>query len=103
MIEYNSILELKDIWQYVFDASPDFIAIIDNNYNVLKINKAMANRLGVSSEEFLGLHCYKIVNHIDSPLLSCPHAALLKDGHENTYEIEEPVKWLFFGQCFTNY
>lgn len=91
MIEDKSILDLKNIWQYVFDASPDLIAIIDNNFNVLKINKAMANRLGVSSEEGVGLPCYKIVHHTDSPLLGCPHAALLKDGHEHTHEIEEPV------------
>lgn len=90
MTEYDKkILESEDIWKYVFDALPDLIAILDNNHKVVKINKAMANRLGVSPEEGVGLNCYEVVHHTDSPILNCPHSKLIEDGTEHTEEVQE--------------
>lgn len=90
MTEYDKqILESEDIWKYVFDALPDLIAILDNNHKVVKINKAMANRLGVSPEEGVGLNCYEVVHHTDSPILNCPHSKLIEDGIEHTEEVQE--------------
>ncbi len=90
MTEYNTqILESDNIWKYVFDALPDLIAILDTDHKVVKINKAMANRLGVSPEDGVGLHCYEVVHHTDSPILECPHSKLLQDGLEHTQEVQE--------------
>ncbi len=90
MTEYNAqILESDNIWKYVFDALPDLIAILDTDHRVVKINKAMANRLGVSSDAGIGLHCYEVVHHTDSPILECPHSKLLQDGLEHTQEVQE--------------
>lgn len=90
MTEYNNeILESESIWKYVFDALPDLIAILDTDHKVVKINKAMANRLGVSHDAGIGLHCYEVVHHTDSPILECPHSKLLQDGLEHTQEVQE--------------
>lgn len=83
------ILESEDVWKYVFDALPDLIAILDKKHNVVKINKAMANRLGVSPEEGSGLKCYEVVHCTDSPILNCPHSKLIEDGSEHTEEVQE--------------
>ena len=90
MTEYDKqILESEDVWKYVFDALPDLIAILDNSHKVVKINKAMANRLGVSPEEGVGLNCYEVVHCTDSPILNCPHSKLIEDGSEHTEEVQE--------------
>ena len=90
MTEYDKqILESEDVWKYVFDALPDLIAILDNNHKVVKINKAMANRLGVSPDEGVGLNCYEVVHCTDSPILNCPHSKLIEDGSEHTEEVQE--------------
>ncbi|MBI5680560.1 MAG: PAS domain-containing protein [Methanobacterium sp.] len=90
MPEYDiSILKSPDIWKYVFDALPDLIAILDRDHMVIKINKAMADRLGVSPDQGVGLHCFEVVHHTDAPIIGCPHHELLQDGLEHTSEVHE--------------
>ncbi len=89
-MEYDTkILESPDIWKYVFDALPDLIAIMDVNHRVVKINKAMANRLGVSPDDTVGMHCYEVVHNTGEPIAQCPHSQLLQDGLEHTTEVQE--------------
>ena len=76
-------------WEYTFDAVPDLIAIIDTEYRVVRANKAMAARLGVTPEECVGLTCYRVVHGTDEPPSFCPHRQLLKDGLEHTTEVHE--------------
>ncbi|GAB6054905.1 hypothetical protein JCM15415_02210 [Methanobacterium movens] len=86
---FNNFLESEKIWPLVFDALPDLIAIIDNNHRIVKVNKAMANCLGISPHQARGLHCYEMVHHTSEPLNSCPHSKMLKSGLECTEEIQE--------------
>jgi PAS domain S-box-containing protein len=76
-------------WEHTFDAVPDLIAIIDTEYRVVRANKAMAVRFGVTPEECAGLTCYRIVHGTDEPPSFCPHLQLLRDGLEHTKEIHE--------------
>ncbi|MCK9150879.1 histidine kinase dimerization/phosphoacceptor domain -containing protein [Methanobacterium alcaliphilum] len=89
MVYDKKILESSDIWEYVFNSLPDLIAILDTNHNVIRINKAMAERLGVSPDEGVGLQCYQVVHHTNAPIDACPHSKLLKDGLEHTGEVQE--------------
>ncbi len=85
----EAIIRAKKEWEETFDAVPDLIAIIDNNYRILRANKAMAERLGVTVQETKGLTCYRCVHGTDGPPEFCPHAKLLKDGQEHTAEVRE--------------
>ena len=86
--EETAIRATKD-WEHTFDAVPDLIAIIDTEYRVVRANKAMAARLGVTPEECVGLTCYRVVHGADKPPSFCPHRQLLKDGFEHTKEVHE--------------
>ncbi|KKG10043.1 PAS domain S-box protein [Methanosarcina sp. 2.H.A.1B.4] len=76
-------------WEYTFDIVPDLIAILDAEYGVVRANKAMAARLGVTPEECIGLTCYRVVHGMDEPPSFCPHRQLLEDGLEHTKEVRE--------------
>jgi len=76
-------------WEYTFDAVPDLIAILDEEYRVVRANRAMAARLGVTPEECAGLNCYRVVHGTDEPPSFCPHRQLLADGFEHTTEVHE--------------
>ena len=86
--EETAIRATKD-WEHTFDAVPDLIAIIDSEYRVVRANKAMAARLGVTPEECVGLTCYRVVHGTDEPPSFCPHRQLLKDEFEHTNEVPE--------------
>lgn len=85
----KEIIQAKEEWERTFDALPDLIAIIDKNYQIIRANKAMANKLGVHPDDVAGLTCYQAVHGINSPLNTCPHTKLLKNGCENSVEIHE--------------
>ena len=76
-------------WEYTFDAVPDLIAILDTEYRVVRANRAMAARLGITPEECVGLTCYRVIHGTDEPPSFCPYRQLLKDGIEHTEEVRE--------------
>ena len=86
--EEATVRATKD-WEHTFDAVPDLIAIIDTEYRIVRANRAMAARLGVTAEECAGLTCYRVVHGTDEPPSICPHRQLLKDELEHTTEVHE--------------
>ncbi|BDZ69213.1 PAS domain S-box protein [Methanobacterium ferruginis] len=85
----DAILQAKEEWEHTFDAVPDLIAILDTEYHVIRANKAMADRLGVSPEEAVGVTCYEVVHGLTAPPSFCPYYKLLKDGQEHAVEVHE--------------
>lgn len=86
----HEVERARDEWARTFDAVPDLIAIIDNNYTILRANKTMADALGMTSEEVAGKRCYECIHGSDSPPPQCPHNRSLLDGREHTEEVFEP-------------
>ncbi len=83
------ILLAKERWERTFNAVPDLIAIIDEKYQIVQMNSAMADRLGISPDDSLGMTCYEIVHHTESPPPICPHRLLLQDSQRHSIEIHE--------------
>ena len=91
----NSLSE-RDIarkeWERTFDAVTDPIMILDPQFRMKRVNKAMAESLGITPEAAVGKLCYKHVHCTDAPIPDCPHKKLLQDGNvhtEETYEERE--------------
>ncbi|MDQ1255118.1 MAG: hypothetical protein QG646_4397 [Euryarchaeota archaeon] len=86
--EETAIKATKE-WENTFGTVPDLIAIIDSNYRVVRANRAMASRLGITPEECIGLTCYRFVHGTSKPPSFCPHRRMLIDGLEHTSEVCE--------------
>jgi len=76
-------------WEETFDAVPDLVAVIDRNYEILSMNKAMASRLGISPSDAVGRTCYKLIHDTDQPLPICPFHRLMETGREATIEYSD--------------
>ena len=85
----NEIIRAKEEWERTFASVPDMIAILDNTHRVLRVNEAMARRLGVKPEECVGLHCYEAVHGTSVPPEFCPHSRTTADGCEHIEEVTE--------------
>jgi PAS domain S-box-containing protein len=86
----EALIRSKLEWERTFDSVPDLIAIIDNYHRILRVNKAMAQRLGLDTEQCVGLPCYKYVHGLSGPPAFCPHSHTLKDCKEHVEEVHEP-------------
>jgi len=85
----ETILRATEDLERTFDSVPDLIAIIDKEYRIVRANKAMATRLGVSPEECAGLTCYHAVHGMTAPPSFCPHRRLIEDGLDHGAEVHE--------------
>lgn len=79
----------KEEWEKTFDSVPDLIAVLDDKHKIVRINRAMAERLGADPKECIGLNCYRCVHGKNMPIAGCPHSMTLADGKEHMAEIEE--------------
>lgn len=85
----DEIKRSKEEWERTFNAISEPIMILDVNHRIVKANKAMADKLGVTATEAQGLTCYKAVHGRQEPHPDCPHSALLADGQVHSAEIYE--------------
>jgi len=92
----TAVIRAEEEWENLFDALPDLISVIDRNYRVLRVNKAMADRLGAKPQDLIGRNCYEIVHGLCSPPEFCPMSLMLKDGKEHFAEIFEKNLNCFF-------
>ena len=83
------ILRSRDEWVRTFDAVPDLIMILDNEHRIVRVNRAMADRLGCRPEDLVGLNCHKVVHTTEEPPDFCPHTSLLNDGRGHHIEVYE--------------
>lgn len=80
---------VKEEWERTFASVPDMIAIIDNDYQVQRVNQAMADRLGLAPEKCIGARCYELVHGLSEPPPFCPHLQTLADRREHRAEMHE--------------
>ena len=88
----EAIVLAKREWELTFDSVPDLISIIDDRFRIMRLNKAMANRIGVAPPRAIGLKCHDCFDCGETPPSYCPHAKALETGEEQTIEIPN--------QCF---
>jgi len=84
----QALLLAKNDWEQTFDAVPDLICILNTDHTIRRVNRAMAERLGVNPEETIGRFCYSYMHQSDAPPPFCPHQKLLCDGREHRAELE---------------
>ncbi|OPX64126.1 MULTISPECIES: PAS domain S-box protein [unclassified Methanoregula] len=85
----QALVRAQQEWENTFNGVPDLIAIIGTDHRILRVNKAMADSLGMNPGEAAGRLCYETVHASGTIPGNCPHALLLKDGKEHAAEIHE--------------
>ncbi|HMK35053.1 MAG TPA: diguanylate cyclase [Desulfomonilaceae bacterium] len=83
----RALIEAKTEWERTFDAVPDLIAIIDAHYRLIRVNKAMADRMGSSPDSVIGFPCFQLFHRTPKPPRRCPHAQMMIDGKEHLVEM----------------
>ncbi len=79
----------RDQWQATFDSVNDLIAILDLDHRIIRVNRSMAQRLGISPEQVMGRFCYEVVHGLPQPPETCPHSRLLAGKSSARIELFE--------------
>jgi PAS domain S-box-containing protein len=78
-------------WERTFQAVSDFICILDDRRSIVRINRALAERLGVEAASVAGLPCGTILSANKSLSALCPDLPALADGHELRSEVVDDM------------
>jgi PAS domain S-box-containing protein len=81
--------QAESFWERTVNSVPDLIAILDRDYQIVRVNQPMAEKLGCSPEQCIGLLCYECIHGAKAPPAFCPHTLALADGKEHAAEVHE--------------
>ncbi len=85
--ESQSLVDINRDFEQSIDAIPDFISIHDNDFRIIKINKALAEYLGETPDKICGKYCYEIFHNSAKPPENCPHKHVLAHEEASVEEI----------------
>lgn len=77
-------------WSKTFNSISDFVSVHDKDFKFVKVNKALADFLGMKPEELIGKYCYKVMHNRTDPWPDCPHAKTLKLKIAVTENVNDP-------------
>ncbi len=82
----RAVMRAKTQWEQTFDAVPDLIAIIDHKSTIVRVNRSLADRLGLEPSACVGKKCFEILHENREPPPNCPHRTFLKTGRSSRKE-----------------
>ncbi len=75
-------------WEQIFDAIPDAVAVIDNQFHIEKVNASFARQQGAyPKENYEGQKCFEVIHAANKPPVFCPHQHTLQDGKPHREDI----------------
>ncbi|OQX72074.1 MAG: hypothetical protein B6D62_00020 [Candidatus Cloacimonas sp. 4484_275] len=82
---------LAEEWKVTFDSINDLVAIQDNDFNIVRVNKAVLDAFKKRPEEVIGKKCYEFFHNSNNPLPNCPFKKAKEQGKAITDEFYVPV------------
>lgn len=69
----SKILRSQRQWANTFDALPDPILVHDESYRIVKVNRALLNKIGKTPELVVNKLCDGVLPHIETEWAGCPY------------------------------
>ncbi len=86
---HEEVERTRQEWERTFDSVPDLVMTLDAQHRIKRVNRAMAQRLGLTPEQCIGQICYECVHGVPGPPEYCPHSRTLADGQLHACEMRE--------------
>lgn len=90
------IEQAKQEWERTFDAIQDLISLHSNDYRILRVNRALADKLGTTPQALIGRKCYEVFHCREAPWPGCPHEQTLQTRAPASIDVDDPQMGGFF-------
>jgi two-component system NtrC family sensor kinase len=70
----------KPLLETIVNGIQDHMMVIDLDYRVVEVNRALLQMVGRSREEVVGKHCYEVSHHLEQSCTDPDHPCPLKDA-----------------------
>ncbi len=69
----------KAFLETIINGIEDQMMVIDLDYRIVEVNRALLEMVGLSRDEVVGKHCYEVSHHLEKPCSIPDHPCPLKD------------------------
>jgi PAS domain S-box-containing protein len=69
----QAIIVAKRQWEQTFDAVSDPIVIVNDKFRIVRVNMALAQRIGATPQDCVGKKCFEVLHARGEPDQDCPH------------------------------
>ncbi len=76
----DRVVKGKKFLETILNGIEDQMMVIDLDYRVVEVNRALLQMVGLKREEVVGRRCYEISHHLQSPCQSPDHPCPLHDA-----------------------
>ena len=70
----------KAFLETIVNGIQDHMMVIDLDYRVIEVNRALLEMVGLTRKEVVGRHCYEVSHHLQEPCTIPDHPCPLKDA-----------------------
>ena len=88
---FQNVVRAKREWEKTFDAITEGIFMLDEEFNILRVNVAFARMVGAAPTRLIGQKCYRVLHGQDKPPDYCPKIETMRTGEPQTIEVREPT------------
>jgi PAS domain S-box-containing protein len=86
----EKIKQAAEEWRATFDSIADLVSIHDENFKIVRVNKAFADVFKMEPKELISQICYEIFHDTKEPCLNCPLQQTFESKKPGTAEFFEP-------------
>jgi PAS domain S-box-containing protein len=86
----EALFQAKEDWEKTFDGIADMVMLLDNEHQIIRINRAAAEALNTTKESLVGKKCYEAIHGQSHPISRCPLELTMRTLEPQTTEITEP-------------
>ncbi len=72
--------EGKAFLETIVNGIEDHMMVIDLDYRIIEVNRALLDMVGLKREDVVGRHCYEVSHHLKEPCTMPDHPCPLKDA-----------------------
>jgi len=89
--EYEETLrKAAEEWTVLFENIRDGVLLIDQEFNILRVNRLAGELMGIDPLEAVGRKCYALIHGTGSPPANCPLAKGVTENRASEGELYEP-------------
>ena len=70
----------KAFLETIVNGIEDHMMVIDLDYRIIEVNRALLEMVGLNRKDVVGKHCYEVSHHLEKPCASPDHPCPLKDA-----------------------
>lgn len=98
---FGEVTQATREWENTFDAAADMIAVLDLDYRMLRVNRALARQMGTEPSAIIGRRCYEVFEGCEGRTGGCAFARCVESRQSVTEERELPGTGGVFLQTYS--